>query len=436
MYRNQEIREIKICFDKILAARGTIEKRKVIENMESTAANRALRLLINPHAVFHMDKRTIEKEVVHPDIFTYEPFDNIFACCDYLQSRPALSYDDICMVQKYLSTLEQDLREFVKAFLTKSIKLGVSVKTYNKCMGVVPIKTMPCMLAERYTDHKESVEGHEFTITLKLDGERCLCFADQSGVRFFTRQGKPIYGLTEISAEIEKVAGGTPSFFDGELLVEGGINMPSKDAYKKTMQIVRSNGEKTGVQFCIFDLLTMEEYESGHTPTYKERRERLVFALESYGDRLHHLIRVPSYYMGDDVTQIERFHSYAKASHQEGVMINLNDAPYQKKRTKALLKVKAFNDADLRIIDMKPGEGKYLGSLGCLIVDYKGTPVGVGTGYSDADRRFLWDHREELIGRVAKISYFEETTDDTGRPSLRFAGFEELRDEGKEVSYA
>jgi DNA ligase-1 len=95
-----------------------------------------------------------------------------------------------------------------------------------------------------------------------------------------------------------------------------------------------------------------------------------------------------------------------------------------------------MQDADLKIIGVKEGDGKFRGTLGALVVDYKGSPTGVGSGLTDDIRREIWMHQDQYIGRVAKIRYFEETEDKTGVKSIRFPVFEEIREEGKEVSYA
>jgi DNA ligase-1 len=116
-------------------------------------------------------------------------------------------------------------------------------------------------------------------------------------------------------------------------------------------------------------------------------------------------------------------------------MVNLNHAPYEFKRTKNLLKVKVMQDVDLKIIGFEEGSGRLAKTLGRINVDYKGNTLGVGSGFSDAQREWLWAHRAYLIGRVITVQYFEETEDADGKKSLRFPVFKELREEGKEVSY-
>ena len=117
-------------------------------------------------------------------------------------------------------------------------------------------------------------------------------------------------------------------------------------------------------------------------------------------------------------------------------MINISDALYEAKRTKNLLKVKAMQDCDLKIIGFEEGTGKNKGTLGAVIVDYKGFAVKVGSGFTDEDRKYFWENKDKLFGRVITVQYFEETTNKKDNSlSLRFPVFLELREEGKEVSY-
>ena len=79
--------------------------------------------------------------------------------------------------------------------------------------------------------------------------------------------------------------------------------------------------------------------------------------------------------------------------------------------------------------------GKYINKLGALVVDFKGNSVGIGTGFNDIDRQYIWDNRDKLLGRVVELRYFEVTKDKNGIESLRFPSFVCIREEGKEVSY-
>ena len=120
----------------------------------------------------------------------------------------------------------------------------------------------------------------------------------------------------------------------------------------------------------------------------------------------------------------------------EGVMANLANAPYSCKRTSDILKVKKMQSADLIITGFEEGEGRLKGTLGRMNVNYKGGVVGVGSGYTDSERKYIWNHKDELLGKIAEIQYFEQSKNaKTKEVSLRFPVFKCFRDEKKEESY-
>ena len=133
---------------------------------------------------------------------------------------------------------------------------------------------------------------------------------------------------------------------------------------------------------------------------------------------------------------VNHFSGLVAANGGEGVMINLNDAPYAFRRTDSLLKLKPIHDVDLEIVSVKPGTGRNAGTAGALVVDYKGTHVGVSSGLTAQLRQEIYDNPAAYIGRVIKVQYAEESVSKSGKVSLRFPRFIELCDPDKTVSYA
>ena len=115
-------------------------------------------------------------------------------------------------------------------------------------------------------------------------------------------------------------------------------------------------------------------------------------------------------------------------------MVNL-DTPYVCKRTDTILKVKVMKTCDLKVTGFEEGIGKYTGKLGALIVDYKGFNCGVGSGFSDYDREYIWDNRDEYLGRIIEVQFFEESKNQDGGLSLRFPVFKGLRLDKTKPSY-
>ena len=103
---------------------------------------------------------------------------------------------------------------------------------------------------------------------------------------------------------------------------------------------------------------------------------------------------------------------------------------------KNLIKVKKFYTMDLKITGYEKGSGKLSGTLGALIVDFKGNTVNVGSGFDDKTRDKLWNIKDSLIGKIVEVKYKEVTKDKkTQKESLQFPVFICLREDKNEVNY-
>ena len=266
-----------------------------------------------------------------------------------------------------------------------------------------------------------------------MTGIRAVAKVRDENVEIFSRQGKLIEGLKDIEEELLRLPNG---FYDGELLLDKE-NIPSKDLYRETVQVVNSKSEyKSNVVFNIFYYIPLNDFVIGYSGMNCLVRKRFVYE-ELRKIEPDWLKPVEILYHGKyDKRIVQQELDKQIALEHEGVMVNLANAPYEGKRTKNILKVKAMQDCDLRIIGFEEGTGKNKGTLGAAIVDYKGFKVKVGSGFTDKDRKYFWENRDELLSRVITVQYFEETTNKKDNSlSLRFPVFIELREEGKEVSY-
>ena len=105
------------------------------------------------------------------------------------------------------------------------------------------------------------------------------------------------------------------------------------------------------------------------------------------------------------------------------------------KRSNDLLKVKTFNTCDIFCTGVEEGEGKYAGTLGAIICDYKGYKLKVGSGLTEEQRDFYWKNKSKIVNRIVEIKYFEESSDKDGNLSLRFPVFIQVRDDKDDPSY-
>ena len=408
------------------------------ENKDNQMLKDVLYFVYNPFIVTGLSSKKINKDLSNMVIkkvpVVNDPKFDITCIFDYLIDHNTGKDEDIAYIQHYLYALPIEDREIYKQIFTKELKLGITAKTINKVWKDF-IPEFNVMLAEKYWDRMNELEETKpnIIITQKLDGIRAVAKVKNGEIEIFSRQGKIITGLKDIEEELFRLPNG---FYDGELLLQKD-DIPSKDLYRETVTVVNSkNKYKSGVVFNIFDYINTQDFLKGYWDTKCINRKMFIYE-ELRKIEPDWLKPVEILYLGEYNKDIVKQELDRQISlEHEGVMVNLANAPYEGKRTKNILKVKAMQDCDLKIIGFEEGTGKNKGTLGAVIVDYKGSEVKVGSGFTDEDRGYFWANQEELLGRVITVQYFEETTNKKDNSlSLRFPVYLELREPGKEVSY-
>lgn len=366
-------------------------------------------------------------------------FNGLDEAIDYIVKNNSGRDEDVQAIANFINTFDpyigSPVHDFLQDLFTKSYKCGITASTINKVFGKNFIPKFEVQLAKKFEDEQHKITGN-FGVSLKLDGIRCVAINDEDGVTFFTRQGIPIEGLIELERCFRDLPKGM--VYDGELLLRNPLNLPSDELFRLTQKRVRKDGTKKDVRFIMFDMLPKEEFLEGKSKkTWEERTSEMNRMLNYYDDGQFDLLieTVPVYYVGNDKTIIFKLLDAVISQGYEGLMVNNAKGFYVTKRTDNLLKVKKMHTVDLKIIDVEEGTGKNVGKLGALVVDYKGFRCGVGSGFTDVQREQFWAERDDLIGKIVEIQYFEESTNQDGGVSLRFPVFKQIRDDKDEVSY-
>lgn len=324
------------------------------------------------------------------------------------------------------STSDETLKNLLYSIITKNLPLGIDAKTINK---VIPnlIPEFSVMLANKYFDKPELVEGKKFAITTKIDGMRCIMLKAENEVTFWSRQGQQIIGLVDLENEaMNKLPANV--CLDGELVAISD----NPDTYKQTMKLARTKDiEKHGLKMKVFDAMSVDEFKNQNCPLcYDERRINLlkIFGenktLEEINSDYIYFELLNILYEGTDTSKIIELLNDQTAKGEEGIMINISDAKYDFKRTNSLLKVKKFLDTEVLCIGFEEGTNSNKGTLGALICEYKNNTLKVGSGFSEEQRDYIWKHKYEYLNQYITIKYFEETYNSiTNLPSLRFPVF-------------
>lgn len=412
----------------ISAESGSNAKRDILQReIDNEILKKILFFVFNPFIVSGLSDKKLSKFMNN-----YSTNDTILDAIDYVTVHNTGRDEDINYVQSVMNNYSEEDRLICMKILSQNFHdLGVAATTINKVWKDL-IPTFEVQLAEKYYDNPEIVRGKWITITEKIDGFRTVAIKENGKAFLIARSGKRMEGFIEIEQALESFE--EDNFvFDCEITIKNRQKYQSKTQYKLTSKIVSSKDPyKTGLCLNAFDYLTLDEWKNQEcTHIYEARRNKL----DTFKGRSEFVIITDVLYSGSDISMIEKLHTEAKEHNQEGIMINLNDAYYEFKRTKVLLKAKAFQDCDAWIDDIVEGTGRNanrLGAFKCHFDEPNGNVVEFecGSGFTDADRDEFWNNKEKYIGRVCECKYFEITVNKDGKKSVRFPVFKTLKEEG------
>lgn len=421
------LQEILKIINQIAATSSRNGKEDILKkNKNNQLFKDVLYFVFNPYILTGISTKKINKKVKEQGT-TFDNFEDLKNCI--IKHNTGTDYD-IATVQNFIKSQSVELQDFYKKVFTKDLKIGVTSSTINKIYGKDFIPEFDVMLAKKFEEHSHKIKGN-FVITEKLDGNRLVCIKDNGTVKSFTRQGNQYEGLEEIESNIANLPLDN-IVFDGELIAD--TQGSTHEVYTETTSKARSKGSnKTGLLFHIFDIFPLSEFQKGQSKENCITRKNKLSKLFAENE-LPHCREVKPLYIGNDLSQIGEWMKHANEQEWEGLMIN-TDSPYVCKRTDCILKVKVMNTCDLEVTGFEEGTGKNVGKLGALIVDYKGFSVGVGSGFSDVDREYIWDNQSEYLGKIVEIQYFEESKNQDGGISLRFPVFKGVRTDKTEPSY-
>ncbi len=266
----------------------------------------------------------------------------------------------------------------------------------------------------------------------KLDGIRVIIKDNQ----VLSRNGKPIPNVF-IQSLLKSYHG-----LDGELIV-GHPTHPN--VFQLTTSGVMSIEGTPNVRLYVFDCWYAE---GGIDARYDEVLK--ITRSSSIAD-----IEVVPQIIINSLEELYEFEEDCLAKGYEGVMLRYPNAPYKNGRSTvkegALLKLKRFSDSEAYILDMEPLLRNHneptknaLGHtersshihnkvaddlLGALNVKdiHTGVEFSIGSGFTEEQRREIWNKQVELIGSIVKYKYFEVGVKDKPRFPI-FLGFRDKRD--------
>ena len=361
---------------------------------------------------------------------------------EMLSSRKVTGNDAVEYIEDTITSFVPEDHDILISIVERNLKVGFSIDNFNSVCKI--LTKFQVALAENLNKVTgvNPIDG-TYLASRKCDGARCVTiinnYEDAAGnliqeVTFKSRQDKEFTTLDNLKPGIKSLTRSLRGTWvlDGECCI---VDENGDEHFSWIMQeITRKDHTIANPRYKVFDLLTMEEFEM------KEKSPRFSTRLEVLGDMFashsHDKIDLLNQERIESQEDFDRWSGYVSEYGWEGFMLR-KDVPFQAGRTKDLLKVKNFLDAEYVVEDVITGKVTYnegghkeFNACTALVISHKGNRVEVGSGLSKEQRLRWFEHPEEIMGRTITVQYFEETTNKKDSSiSLRFPVLKYVYDE-------
>lgn len=452
-----EFMEVALALDEIASYGSTLTKQQLLKRHAANIPGfkEVLRYIYDPYFTTGLKQAKLDSVSCDVNLLDGVGRQQAEIVMEYLKHHNTGTLADCIVAAAFVYQEEDPTWQWAATGLvTKDLQIGVSVTTLNNVFGrafIPKIGIMRGMLCpEDYTGWTIATE--------KIDGNRRLIFTHPDGVRAFTRSGKPDFGLVEILEEAKQLPVGY--VFDCECVAIGDFadNIALRQASASILNR-GSKSQKTGVKALCFDIIPIEEYNRkrsfsnavarkaalakifGDTesvdkllhefPSWAVPLEQYISAFKSVS--LEHITSLPIIGFPRSYTEAKEMAKPIWETGGEGLMLVDYRSAYEVNPNprKTLLKIKATLEYELKCIGVYEGTGKYAGMLGGVYVAYHhgGSVyrVGVGSGFTDAERYDYWQHNDKIVGHVVEIDSFGESVNAEGSYSLNCPIFKRVK---------
>lgn len=406
---------------------STNKKKDIIKKYEGKFGDSLIYFLndiLSPYIVFGIDKATLGNLDKYYNDASFELVSDwsLSMLINFLKENSSSTDYKKSIVAGYLSYYEADEEYYdtLKNIIERNPRCGVGITLVNKAIGREVIDEFSVMLAKPLKQFPTKAISEP-----KVDGVRIALHVDADcEITMRTRNGEIVTGYDDIVNQFKEYAQKTSlvrqMVFDGEVV--------SKN-FDATMEGLFRKGNNKKGKFVVWDMLT--EHEFFNRECYFNQQDRKI-RLDSLLKKVV-LIKptdfvsvMPYMYVTNEEHAYDLHCDYVSRGY-EGSIIKDANALYsfdtKSRRGYGWQKIKDFHTEDYRIIRVTEGTGKYTGMMGAVFVDVDGVEVKVGSGFSDLQRKLIYDNPENYIGAYIEVQYQEKTKDN----SLRFPSFKRFR---------
>ena len=257
------------------------------------------------------------------------------------------------------------------------------------------------MLAQSLSDQKKEVDLKQCYSSVKLDGMRLLAYMENGEIVFKSRNGKTNTQVDYLTESVKELINGNENIVvDGEL-------------YKHKMNFQRiiascKKENSTKLNYHVYDIYDASNPDASFEDRFVKRFEGV--------DKIGKHIKIVDVAKVDTHEELANYHDEVVKSGYEGVMVRLLNSPYQPgKRSKFLLKCKAFLDLEAPVVNFLEGQGRDAKSVIFECQLDNGLLTKVRPAWPLTRRQECWreccEDFSKYKGLPLTIRYFEKTKD-------------------------
>ena len=408
------------------ATSSSTEKVQIIKD-SSSYIHKILEYTYNPFKQYYVTSKTCIKN--KDKINRVQDF-TLFSVLDMLNTRAVTGHDAIALVNGFNEYCHDP---YLFKIIDKDLGIRAGAKVINKAVpGLIP--EFSVALAKEYDGKCDWNDN--WHASRKLDGVRCLAIVDENGdCKLYSRMGKQLTTLDKVKEAIEKT-NVINQVFDGEicLMDENG----NEDFQGVMKELRRKDHQIDNPIFMIFDMIHKPDFDNQKGTEILSERLRKLRAWQGGRRTNSRILRYTEQFV---ITGDEHFNTWSELAAKngwEGFMVR-KDVGYEGKRSKNLLKIKKFFDAEYKVIDFDiddhevvvNGRSETVPMLSQVWIEHKGHKVKVGSGWTHDQRLKYIDG--SIVGKIITVQYFEETKNQEGGISLRFPTVKIVHGEKREV---
>jgi ATP-dependent DNA ligase len=347
------------------ATRSRNEKEAILQkNVDNADLKEFFRLALSPSINFYQKKAFTQEYTGNASLKeSMEWLENVIA------KRLITGNSAVIKIQQCLDWLSADDAKVIMHILQKESGCDLGASIINKIWPKL-IPEFPNLLASPFSEKLAAKLNWAAGVysQRKSDGGRVAIIVEKDGtVGVFSRAGNElnVHGFFDFLGE--EFAG---YVIDGELLstlLNGKFasRQESNGIFNKCVRNTLSVVESERLHITAWDLIPIDDFGAGFSAIEYDKRfnslNTKIAKIENFG-RCSVIFSKIVY----SLTEAQEHYNEERANGEEGTMIKDRSMPWEDKRSKLQLKLKAINTGEFEVIGYKDGVGELLGNLGSL----------------------------------------------------------------------